>query len=233
MTERGAAALSRDATRFTVGPSSLAWDGTALTLRFDERGCPIPRRLAGAITLTPEAMGAETFPLDTAGRHRWTPFSARARVQVTLSHPGLTWSGHGYLDGNAGDEPLAAGFSRWDWARAEAGGEATILYDADRRDGTRLALALAARRDGTFERREMPSRHRLAPTRVWRIRREGHGEAPRVVSTLEDTPFYARSVMAARLFGRDATAVHESLDLDRFATRWVKVLLPFRMPRRG
>jgi carotenoid 1,2-hydratase len=27
--------------------------------------------------------------------------------------------------------------------------------------------------------------------------------------------------------------VHESLDLDRFAQRWVQLLLPFRMPRRA
>jgi len=233
MTERSAAALARDAGTFTVGPSSLAWDGTSLTLRVDERGCPIPRRLAGRITLTPEAMGAETVALDAAGRHRWTPFSAYARVSVAFDSPRLAWSGHGYLDSNAGDEPLAAAFSRWDWARAQAGGEATILYDADRRDGTRFALALAARRDGGFDRREMPKRHPLPPTRIWRIRRLGHGEAPRIVATLEDTPFYARSVVAARLFGREATAVHESLDLDRFATRWVKALLPFRMPRLG
>jgi carotenoid 1,2-hydratase len=28
-------------------------------------------------------------------------------------------------------------------------------------------------------------------------------------------------------------AVHETLDLRRFASPWVQVLLPFRMPRRG
>jgi carotenoid 1,2-hydratase len=30
-----------------------------------------------------------------------------------------------------------------------------------------------------------------------------------------------------------ANAVHESVDLDRFASRWVRMLLPFKMPRRG
>jgi carotenoid 1,2-hydratase len=28
------------------------------------------------------------------------------------------------------------------------------------------------------------------------------------------------------------TAVHESLSLDRFRSRWVQYLLPYRMPRR-
>jgi carotenoid 1,2-hydratase len=81
----------------------------------------------------------------------------------------------------------------------------------------------------------MPPRATLPTTRVWRIGRAAHGEGgqARVVATLEDTPFYARSVIATRLLGREATAVHESLDLNRFASRWVKLLLPFRMPRRG
>jgi carotenoid 1,2-hydratase len=50
---------------------------------------------------------------------------------------------------------------------------------------------------------------------------------------LEDTPFYARSNVAGRLLGENILAFHESLDLDRFDSRWVEVLLPFRMPRRA
>lgn len=233
MTERGRRALVRTADRFVVGPSSLAWDGTALTVRFDERSAPIPRRLAGTIRLLPEAVGAEGFVLDQAGMHRWTPLAPRARVEVRLEAPALAWSGHGYLDTNAGDEPLERGFSRWDWARAESGGQAAILYDALRRDGSRLALALRARAGGTLERVDLPQATPLRPTPLWRIRRAAHGEAPRLVATLEDTPFYARSCVRMRLFGDEAAAVHESLDLDRFSTRWVKALLPFRMPRRA
>ena len=50
--------------------------------------------------------------------------------------------------------------------------------------------------------------------------------------TLEDAPFYARSVIATRLRGEDVTAVHESLSLDRFRAPWVQAMLPFRIPRR-
>ena len=50
--------------------------------------------------------------------------------------------------------------------------------------------------------------------------------------TLEDTPFYTRSLLSARLLGERVAAVHESLSLDRFRTGWVQMLLPFRMPRR-
>jgi carotenoid 1,2-hydratase len=37
--------------------------------------------------------------------------------------------------------------------------------------------------------------------------------------------------VAARWSGHDVTAMHESLSLDRFDSRWVQTLLPFRMPR--
>ncbi|WP_291297249.1 carotenoid 1,2-hydratase [Elioraea sp.] len=233
MTERGPASLVRSADRFSVGPSSMAWDGNALTVAFDERSCPLPRRVQGTVRLMPEGEAGETFSLDAAGRHRWTPLGPRSRIEVTLQEPALRWSGHGYLDTNIGDEPIERGFSQWDWSRATAGDEATILYDAARRDGTRLSLALAVRQDGTMERRDMPPPAPLPRTRIWRIARATHGDAARVTATLEDTPFYARSVVTSRLFGRDATSVHESLDLDRFSSRWVQALLPFRMPRRA
>jgi carotenoid 1,2-hydratase len=55
---------------------------------------------------------------------------------------------------------------------------------------------------------------------------------PRVVETLEDTPFYARSVISASIEGKATTMVHESLSLDRFAAPWVQAMLPFKMPRR-
>jgi carotenoid 1,2-hydratase len=53
----------------------------------------------------------------------------------------------------------------------------------------------------------------------------------RVLRTYEDTPFYARSLLATEFDGVIGTAMHESLDLDRFNSRWVQCLLPFRMPR--
>jgi carotenoid 1,2-hydratase len=52
-----------------------------------------------------------------------------------------------------------------------------------------------------------------------------------VISTLEDAPFYARSLIGHRVDGEDAISMHESLDLDRFANPVVKAMLPFRMPR--
>jgi carotenoid 1,2-hydratase len=55
----------------------------------------------------------------------------------------------------------------------------------------------------------------------------------RLISTLEDAPFYSRSQIAHLIDGEKAVSVHESLDLDRFAKPVVKAMLPFRMPRRA
>ena len=51
---------------------------------------------------------------------------------------------------------------------------------------------------------------------------------PHLVATLADTPFYSRNLIAVRIAGCEATAVHESLSLDRFASRFVQFLLRFR-----
>jgi len=54
-----------------------------------------------------------------------------------------------------------------------------------------------------------------------------------VLRTLEDTPFYARSMVQAQLCGEEVVAMHETLDARRFASPLVQALLPWRMPRRG
>ena len=82
--------------------------------------------------------------------------------------------------------------------------------------------------------RELPAPPPVAlQSTRWGISRSTRAERgdARVVRTLEDTPFYARSLLSTRLLDTSVVAVHESLSLDRFASRWVKVLLPFRMPR--
>ena len=233
MTERGRGAIERDADRLAIGPSALAWDGDRLTITLDERAAPLPRRVRGTVTVHPHALVSRDFALDADGRHRWHPVAPRARVEVSLERPGLSWIGEGYFDSNAGVEPLEAGFSRWDWARAHLARDTAILYDGARRDGTRFGLALAIDRTGRVEEREAPPRVAL-PGTLWRLGRSTRADAgnvPSVRRTFEDSPFYARAALDTRLFGEAAVAVHETLSLDRFARRWVKAMLPFRMPR--
>lgn len=225
--------MRRDATSLTIGPSSLEWDGTTLTIRIDEVTAPIPSRLRGIVRLRPEALGDRAFTLDAAGRHRWQPIAACARAEVALDNPALRWSGPAYFDTNAGAAPLEEDFCTWDWCRAPLKRGTAVLYNVQRRDGTAQSLALRADPSGLVENAEPPPPADLPRTR-WRVARPTRADAghpPRIVQTLEDAPFYSRSVIATHLFGEPATAMHESLSLDRFRAPVVQAMLPFKVPR--
>lgn len=233
MTERSRPHIETTPHSLRIGPSRLDWDGQKLSLALNEITVPWPSRLRGQITLHTESLNTQVFNLDAHGRHRWWPLAPRARVEVDLDRPERRWSGTAYFDSNAGDEPLQQGFERWDWSRAKLGEGTAILYDVIRRDGERYSLALNFSRDNQAQAFTPPPAQTLPTAAIWRIRRGIQSETQAsVIKTLEDTPFYARSLVAAQLLGQPVTAVHESLSLDRFATTWVKLLLPFRMPRR-
>jgi len=231
MTERSA--VDRGARHLAIGPSALHWDGDALTIDIDEVTAPIPSRLRGKVRVHPSAITGRRFMLDDAGRHRWSPIAPVSRVEVELSHPALRWSGPGYLDTNEGDAALETDFVEWDWCRAPMRQGAAILYNATRRVGGGQSLALQVDRHGRVEAFPPPPPAVLPPTRLWRIPRATRADAtPTVRQTLEDTPFYSRSVIETQLLGERVTAVHESLSLDRFRAPWVQAMLPFRIPRR-
>ena len=72
------------------------------------------------------------------------------------------------------------------------------------------------------------------PMTGWRVARSTRadvGTESRVIQTLEDAPFYSRSLLDTQVGEVRARVFHESLDLDRFRRYWVQCLLPFRMPR--
>ena len=69
---------------------------------------------------------------------------------------------------------------------------------------------------------------------AWRIARRTRcesGASARVEQTLEDGPFYARSLLRTHLLGDEVGAMHESLDMTRWRRPLVQAMLPFRMPR--
>ena len=108
-----------------------------------------------------------------------------------------------------------------------------VLYDTESRCGPAASLALHFDPSGRSAPLVAPPQQPLRPT-LWRVPRRARSEAGApvvVVETLEDAPFYARSLLATRLGGTTAPTFHESLSLDRFASDWVRLLLPFRMPR--
>lgn len=245
LTERGKMALSRAPKRFRVGPSEAVFADGTLTLSVKERCTPLPFAVEGTITVTWPTLSDQCYALDAEGHHRWWPAAPSASVAVDFSHPELSWRGQGYLDSNAGTVPLEQTFQGWQWLRSEGAGPAEdksepatghILYQTQPRQGAPTRLALAYDGSATLRHRDVVmSDDALPATRIWRIDRPlpAGAEKGSVLATFEDTPFYSRSKVQVDIDGKTETAMHESLDLDRFSRRWVQTLLPFRMPRRA
>jgi carotenoid 1,2-hydratase len=232
MTERARGALTRTPLSWRVGPSQVVVQDGSLCFEIDEWTVPLPARLCGRVRVTPIIQTAETFELDAEGRHRWSPIAPHCRVEVEMEKPDRSWRGEGYLDRNQGERPLEEDFSYWDWSRLTVGERTAILYDVIRRDGSEQSLALAIDKSGGVTRFVPPPRFALAPN-SWRVPRRTQSEGPaHVVQTFEDTPFYSRSLIQTRLFDEKVMGMHESLSLDRFQSRIVQAMLPFRMPRR-
>jgi carotenoid 1,2-hydratase len=250
MTERSRASMSRSAHAFHVGPSQLAWDGATLVIDVDERGMPLPHRVRGRVRVHPAGLSTFNAALDARGRHRWGPIAPCARVEVNLESPRSRWSGHAYLDSNEGDELIDRAFTEWDWSRATlADGSTAVIYDVRQKaHGDRVlafssagpiraprdrVLALRFSPQGVASDLTAPERQPL-PRTLWRIARtmrSDAGVAPHVRETLEDTPFYTRSVIESGLLGERVVSMHETLDARRLASRAVQLMLPWRMPR--
>ncbi|PKU23717.1 hypothetical protein [Telmatospirillum siberiense] len=235
MTERARDAVERTPASLRIGPSVLVWRDGALAIGVDELAFPVPRRIRGTIRMSPKALPATCFRFDGGGGHVWQPIAPRARIEVDLLYPKLRWSGDAYFDANCGQEPLEDGFRHWSWARAHRGGDSVILYDARRRDGGGASLALRFASSGAIEGLPPLPMATLSDTawRLGRTMRADSGSEVLLRSTLEDTPFYARSLLEASLYGESALAFHECLSLDRFRSNMVRAMLPFRMPRAG
>ncbi|MFK8042004.1 carotenoid 1,2-hydratase [Congregibacter sp.] len=234
MTERGSNRLERDSNSYRLGPSRIDWDGESFLAQIDERCTPFAQRMQGNIRITPAALTSHSLQLDDKARHFWNPIAPIARVDVDLPSMDTHWSGDGYLDSNRGEEPLADGFSGWDWTRARlSNGDCAVRYEARHAERKPHRLALNFKKDGSLAFENPAESSPLPRTSVWRVdRRMPSAEAtPTRLQTLEDTPFYARSLIEANFGGEAGAGIHESLSMTRFEKRWVQTLLPFRMPR--
>ncbi len=234
MTERGRGSLRRDERHIAIGASAMAWDGAALTITVDETTVPFPSPLRGRVVVRPRVYGTRRFDLDSAGRHRWQPIGPLSDISVEFEQPGLRWEGSGYFDTNDGDEPLEAAFRSWTWSRFDVGEGARIFYDVIDRSGDERKLSLAVTKDGVSRGKALSS-GALPPT-VWGIARAAPcdaGAVPRLVRTMENAPFYARSSLRSSIDGADVNGVHESLSLTRAVSPAVRLMLPFKMFRRG
>jgi carotenoid 1,2-hydratase len=236
MTERGRGDLETDSMSLRIGPSMLRWDRGTLIIDIAEHSAPVPLPVRGQIRLKPRALNHDVFRIDTPGAHLWQPIAPSAEVELDFSSPGMRWTGDGYLDTNRGTAPLEQAFRYWDWSRVQSpDGRTAVLYNTLERGHAEQNLALLFRPDGGYERFDPPPKARLKSTPVFRVGRttRASGEASvRLRRTLEDTPFYSRSIIESDLLGARAVGVHESFDGDRLKSAIVKLMLPFRMPRR-
>jgi carotenoid 1,2-hydratase len=232
-TEHARKSVRCEADSLTVGRSQVSWNGTCLTCRIDEIAVPLPFRIRGTIRLYPEGVTRFALALGEHGLHWWQPIIPRGRVEVDMEQPALSWRGTGYLDTNDGATPLDEGFRSWTRLRAHTSTGATVIYDVVPTSGLQIVHALRFTPSGNVQQFTAPPRIALSST-GWRIDRETRadvGSTPVVVETLEDAPFYARTLLDMQLSGERVTAIHESLSLDRFRSGWVRTLLPIRMRR--
>ena len=236
MTERGLQDTHQAEDALTIGPSAMRWDNDRLIINIEERdirlGIPWRRRVKGQIILHPEILNDKSFKLDPAGNHHWHTIAPRARIEVTMEQPDISWSGSGYLDGNHGSEPIEDGFKSWHWSRAHCGPDVAVTYEGVRRDGSHFASALRFDASGTPQEVDLPLVAPLPPT-WWGMKRQtradrGHAS---VIKTWEDSPFYARSALKMRLFGKQVTAIQESISLNRLVNPVIQNMLPYKMPR--
>jgi carotenoid 1,2-hydratase len=236
MTERGRGDLQAEDSSITIGPSSLHWDGSELIADIAEYAAPLPFPVRGRIRLRPRAVNETAFGLDSAGAHTWRPVAPSADVELEFSEPHIRWRGDAYFDTNRGTTPLDEAFRYWDWSRLQSDeGRTAILYNTEERSGAKRNLALLFRPDGTFETFDPPAESVLRPTPIFRIPRRTRaaaGSHTRLGRTLEDTPFYSRSIIESDLLGARSVGIHESFDGDRLKRTLVRLMLPFRMPRR-
>lgn len=237
MTERGRGAVARDASNLEIGPSAVHWDGEALTIDIVEGDTrlfvPWQRPVVGRVRVFPEALNRVAFALDGKESHIWHCLAPRARIEVEMQSPGISWSGKAYLDHNRGAEPLENGFNTWHWSRAHLKEGALVCYEGERGDGSLFASALRFDARGVPEPVDLPPIAAL-PDSKWRITRRTRSDigVAEVRRTWEDTPFYARSELASRFMGEEVVTVQESLDMQRFSSPLVQFMLPYRMPRR-
>ena len=233
MTERGRGALTRDRDRFSVGPSRLRWADDALHIEVCERSTPFGLPVKGRIVVHPAGLGRRQFALDPGERHTWRPFAPVARLDVAFERPAWRWQGNAYFDSNAGERPLERDFRSWHWSRGTRDGRTIVDYAIAGRRGEQRSLSLAFGAGGECEELPVPPLVDL-PASGWRIVRQTRCDAvPVVERTLEDTPFYARSLLTVDDGRETRHLMHESLSLERFTRPWVRTLLPFRMPRLG
>jgi carotenoid 1,2-hydratase len=219
----------RGADELGLGRNRIRRDADGLHVSFDERTSPWGRPLRGRIRLQAGGWRDEQYPLDAAGRHVWWPVAPQARILVELDAPALRFEGTGYHDSNRGIEPLEQTLRGWNWSRSTDGRTTSLLYDVTPRSGDATRIGVRYGRDGIDP---VDPRFETALGRSrWGLPRSTRTDQPdgaRLLRTLVDTPFYARSLIASVGGAAPIRGVHEIVDLERFGRTSTQLMLPFR-----
>jgi carotenoid 1,2-hydratase len=222
------AKVARSPIHLTIGKSTLALSGNTLLLSIDEQAASGSKVIRGTVEIDLRDVLNHSFDLNGDGKHTWRPIQPTARCQVSLESPAVRFSGAAYVDSNHGTEALEDGFTRWNWSRAtSAEGVSWISYETESKNEKRALHLFHS--EGALERV-------IAPAAVTRLSKGSYGlvstgriDTLESVQTLEDSPFYARSLVTGQIGSHTVTMVHEHVDLERFAKPWVQFLIPFRM----
>ena len=242
MTERYREDIKRDQNNFIIGPSTLRFAPgdqhcSKLSIEINEKSAPLPRRVIGRVEIDLNIQQDNHFALDRSNRHHWWPVSPGSRISVDLKHPAQRWKGHAYVDMNWGSAAIEDDIDYWCWSRYRLPTETLIFYDVYGRDcrppePPDQQIAVSITDSGKLKPVAEAELFGLANT-GWRMPRHArsHHSQPVIVKTLEDTPFYSRSVITAHLNGKQTNGIHESVSLRRFKRPIVQAMLHFRMPR--
>lgn len=226
MTERGKSMLKLDAHRYELAASALQWHNGELLVTLQERDT-LGRPLRGNLRVRP--LFHQHTAWDLSGGNIWHPYAPLCDLEINLTDPAWKWQGRGYLDHNRGPVCLEHTFSNWHWSRRHLGTAGMdIEYNISLNNGLRRNLVVHCDANGHMTEQPAAAEYPLSKTK-WLIARTTQFGPASIRRTLEDTPFYARSLLSSER----GPVFHESLNLERFKKPWVQALLPFRTPRRG
>ena len=217
-----------------LGRNRIEYADNSLICHIDDLTAPLPSRVRGTVRLDCTRAADLPVQLLPEREHWWRVIVPRGGISVDLEQPKLSWRGQGYFDSNIGNEPLEAAFQNWSWLRATTSAHRTlVIYRLRPACGAEVIHSLEFTPEGSCDHFLPPPAISL-PKSSWGIPRQvatEHAVGARVRSTLENGPFYARSVVEAQLHGETVEAMHECVSLARFQSSWVRSLLPFRMRR--
>lgn len=232
LTERDRSQVHRTERSLYIGPNYMGWRGDSLEVVIEERCAPFGQKIRGKIVFTPSGVLRNSVILDSNARHFWRPIAPFGKVRVEIESLGLSFEGSGYFDCNWGKEPLEEGFSHWSWSRAALSDSQTLVaYDVTEASGQTRRYSRVLSSDGTTTIAAGPIFHD-GPRTIWglprRVRADPGAEL-RLIRSLENGPFYARSLFKTKVLGQKALVMHESVDCRRLVRPWVRFLTPFRM----